>query len=211
MNVKMVSAQDIRDIQFGKSFNGYKTSDVDTFLDLCAETVEELTRINAENEQKMQVLAEKVVEYRNQEESIGNALLNAQKSSEAVLADARKQADDILAEARQQADEILADSKEKADNLLDATKADTKAEQDELQRIRKEVADFKTKLMETYREHLTLIGILNDEAEKQEAPIRPESETVSEPNSSETAEPATSAQPTPKLDLSGFTITEEDD
>ena len=44
----------------------------------------------------MQVLAETIMDYRNQEDSIRSALISAQRMSESVISDARKQADDIL-------------------------------------------------------------------------------------------------------------------
>ena len=42
--------------------------------------------------------------------------------------------------------------------------AATAAEQNELKRVKQEVADFKAKLMSIYREHLTLIGVLEGES-----------------------------------------------
>ena len=145
----MISAKDIREIKFTRSLGGYKTTEVDDFLDRCADAVEELTRINDENERKLQVLAETVMDYRNQEDSIRSALISAQRMSESVISEARKQAEDIREAARNE-----------ADTMRDQAVADTAAELEELRRIRQEVADFKARLLATYREHLTLIGIL---------------------------------------------------
>lgn len=64
----MLTEQDIKEVVFTKSLGGYKTSEVDAFLDQCAETVAALTTTNEENTRKLQVLAESVVEYRNQED-----------------------------------------------------------------------------------------------------------------------------------------------
>ena len=96
----MISAKDIREIKFTRSLGGYKTTEVDDFLDRCADAVEELTRINDENERKLQVLAETVMDYRNQEDSIRSALISAQRMSESVISEARKQAEDIREAAR---------------------------------------------------------------------------------------------------------------
>ena len=149
----MLTAKDIREIKFSRSMGGYKTAEVDDFLDRCADAFDELTRINSENERKMQVLAETVMDYRNQEDSIRSALISAQRMSESVISDARAQADDIRAAAQAEAEAM----REKA-------VAETAAEWEELRRIRQEVADFKAKLLATYREHLTLIGILESDA-----------------------------------------------
>ena len=82
--------------------------------------------------------------------------------SESVISEARKQADDILEAARTE-----------AVTMHEKAVADTAAEQEELRRIRQEVGDFKAKLLATYREHLTLIGILESGAEE-EATASPE-------------------------------------
>ena len=149
----MLTANEIREVKFNRSMGGYKTNEVDDFLDRCAEAVDELTKINNENERKMQVLAETILDYRNQEDSIRSALISAQRMSESVISDARKQADDILTAAKAEAGEMH----EKA-------VADTAAEIAELNRTKNEVAEFKAKLLSIYREHLTLIGVLADEA-----------------------------------------------
>ncbi len=147
----MLTAKDIREVKFNRSMGGYKTAEVDEFLDRCADVVEELTNQNNENTRKMQVLAETIVDYRNQEDSIRSALISAQRMSESVISDARKQADDILEAARNE-----------AQAMHDKALEDTAAEQEELRRVRQEVADFKTKLLSAYREHLTMIGVLED-------------------------------------------------
>lgn len=157
----MVTANDIREVKFSRSMGGYKKEEVDDFLDLCADTVEELTKQNGENTRKMQVLAETIMDYRNQEDSIRSALISAQRMSESVIADAKKQAEEIIAAAH-----------EEAANMHEKALADTAAEQQELARVKQEVANFKARLMSIYREHLTMIGVLEgDEAPKQSAQV----------------------------------------
>ena len=174
----MITAKEIREVKFNRSLGGYKTNEVDAFLDRCADAVEELTKLLNENERKMQVLAETVVDYRNQEDSIRSALISAQRMSESVISEARKQAEDIR-------DAAHAD----AEAMHEKAVADTAAEQEELRRIRQEVADFKAKLLSTYREHLTLIGILDGNAAEQET-VAEETPAVSEPVETEVvAEP----------------------
>lgn len=162
----MITAKEIREVKFNRSMGGYKTNEVDAFLDRCADAVEELTKLLNENERKMQVLAETVVDYRNQEDSIRSALISAQRMSESVISEARNQADDIRQAALTE-----------AQAMHEQAVADTAAEQAELRRIRQEVADFKAKLLATYREHLTLIGIL-DSGSEEEAPVEVEQAEV---------------------------------
>lgn len=201
----MITAQDIRDVKFSKSLGGYKTAEVDEFLDECAAALETLTAANEENSRKMQVLAESIVEYRDREDSIRTALLSAQRMSETVINEANEKAEQIVAKAH-----------EEAELVLENANREYSAELDELQRIRSEVAAFKARLMATYREHLTLIGVLEGDEDptdtapaKQEVDAAPvaaeESTTVPE----DAAEESTSDADV-KLDLSSFELKDEE-
>lgn len=192
----MITAKDIRDIKFTRSLGGYKTKEVDDFLDSCADAVEELTRINDENERKMQVLAETVMDYRNQEDSIRSALISAQRMSESVISEARKQADDIREAAQRE-----------ADTMREQAIADTANELEELRRIRQEVADFKARLLATYREHLTIIGILEGGSSENE----PADDTAGSDGAEESAPAVTGhAKPHDLPDFSGLEFDEEE-
>ncbi|MBQ9860380.1 MAG: DivIVA domain-containing protein [Clostridia bacterium] len=190
----MITANDIREVKFTRSMGGYKTLEVDEFLDRCADAVEELTKENGENTRKMQVLAETIMDYRNQEDSIRSALISAQRMSESVISDAKKQAEEIIAAA-----------KAEADGMHEKALADTEAEQAELARVKQEVASFKARLMATYREHLTLIGVL--EGAEQTAPISAVEPVVEEEVVAESkAESSYSEVP----DISAFALSEEE-
>ena len=169
----MLTAKEVREVIFPRSMGNYRKDEVDDFLDRCADTIEELSKQNEENSRKMQVLAQTVMDYRNQEDSIRSALISAQRMSESVISDAHKQADDIIEAARTE-----------AESMRETALAATVAEQNELKRVKQEVADFKAKLMSIYREHLTLIGVLEAEAAEEvaevEAPVT-EPQQPSEP------------------------------
>ena len=186
----MLTANDIREVLFSKSMGGYKTAEVDAFLDQCADTVEELTNTGEENARKMQVLAETVVDYRNQEDSIRTALISAQRMAETVVKEAQEKADALVKEAQEKADAIVAEADERAANARDDANKSIAAEQEELSRVRKDVAAFKARLMAIYREHLTLIGVLEGDEEPEVPAAQPDdsSKTPAE-------EPAEAEQP----------------
>lgn len=196
----MITAKDIREVKFNRSLGGYKTTEVDEFLDRCADAVDELVKINDENERKMQVLAETIMDYRNQEDSIRSALISAQRMSESVISDARKQAEDIRNAANTEAAAI----KEQAI-------ADTAAELEELRRIKQEVADFKAKLLATYREHLTLIGILEGDSAQTDEKSEEATPAAEEPVIEEAADEYAPIDHTVVYDLPDFSALELDD
>ncbi len=205
----MVTAQNVRDVRFTKTMGGYKTAEVDSFLDQCADTIEALNKDAEENTRKMQVLAETIVDYRNQEDSIRTALMSAQRMSETVIAEANEKASAIIAEAE-----------EKAATIEEETKKRIQAELDEIARIQKEVVAFRSRLLATYREHLMLIGVLADEekTEKQasSAPIEekssePEEEidaVVEELPAAEVLIPDTAQEV--KIDISAFELKDDE-
>ncbi len=205
----MVTAQNVRDVRFTKTMGGYKTTEVDSFLDQCADTIEALNKDAEENTRKMQVLAETIVDYRNQEDSIRTALMSAQRMSETVIAEANEKASAIIAEAEG-----------KAATIEDETKKRIQAELDEIARIQNEVVAFRSRLLATYREHLTLIGVLADEEKSEEqapsAPIgtestEPEEEDVAvveEQPAAEVLIPDTAQEV--KIDISAFELKDDE-
>lgn len=172
----MYTLEEIRNITFTKTLGGYKTAEVDDFIDTCADTVEALVAENEDLKKKMEVLANKVLEYRNEEDSIRTALLTAQRMG-----------DTVLREANHKASLILEDAKIKAEKIEEVARQQITAEMEELERLKKLVSDFKTQILNVYREHLAMIDVLPD----YKAPETPaEEQPVEEPAVAEEQETA---------------------
>ncbi len=185
----MMTLDEIRNVEFSRG-RGYRAEEVDDFIDACTETVEQLIREKEELSQKMKVLADKLVEYRNDEDSIRAALLNAQRAGDAALREAEDKAAAIKKQAEAEAENIHAVAMNKIE-----------AEKNELERVQREVAAFKARLTSLYKEHLEIIGMLPEpeKAEQpvaEEAPAEPETESapkedvVVAPAAEETVQPA---------------------
>ncbi len=160
----MMTLDSIRNVEFNRG-RGYRAEEVDDFIDACAETVEALLRENEELNQKMKVLADKIVEYRNDEDSIRAALLNAQRAGDAARREAEEQAATLRAAA--EAD---------AENIRTVALAKIESEKKELERVQREVAAFKARMLALYKEHLNLIGLLPEEEAKPEPVAEPVAE-----------------------------------
>lgn len=104
----MVTAQDIREKTFekAKKADGYNMDQVDEFLDELAAAFTSLAKENASLKGKLRVMAEKVDEYRQTEDSMRLALLSAQKLSAQIESEAKERADSMLAEAKDTADRL---------------------------------------------------------------------------------------------------------
>lgn len=153
-----MTLDEIRNVEFTRG-RGYRTDEVDDFIDNCVEAMEALVRENEDLKQKMQVLADKVNEYRADEDNIRGALLNAHRTGETILRDANAKAEQIIHEAEAKAQHI----REDANGAI-------AQENDELARLQRETTAFKTRLLSLYKEHLALISALPEVKEEKAAP-----------------------------------------
>lgn len=171
----MFSPEEIRHITFTQvGRNKYSADEVDDFVDGCADTVERLVREKRVLEQekaemagKLELLANKIVEYRQREESISEALLRAQQAGNT-----------IILEANQKADLIMRDAQIKAENVQEAALRSIKEEEQQLAAIKQTVSDFKAALLDMYRDHLRQIDLLPAEEPEEEPAAESEEETV---------------------------------
>lgn len=171
----MLTINDIKEKKFEKSAFGYKMEDVENFLNEVIDLVVELQEENADTQKKLLVLAEKIEEYRNEEDSLRQALLGAQKL-----------ADNILKEAKNRAEIIMRDATIKSEQAVKNVKDDVKKEEIILNKMKREVDAFRTKMLTMYTSHIDMIKSIpeierakEDESLKEEATI--ESETMETP------------------------------
>lgn len=147
----MYTAADIRNVEFTKNMGGYKVAEVEAFVDSCADTVEALTAEKEELNKKLAILADKLVEYRRDEDSIRSALLSAQRMGDSIVREANEKAAKILAEAQAQAESVTSDAK-----------TGIQSYQNELDRMKAEVASFKASILSLYKEHLSILKEIPD-------------------------------------------------
>ena len=85
----MFTPQQLDQISFDKAvFGGYDMESVDEFLEPLIQDYETLYKENATLKSKMRVLVDKLEEYRKNEGSVKEALMSAQRTSEAMVRDA---------------------------------------------------------------------------------------------------------------------------
>ena len=112
---------------------------------------------------------QKVEEYRDEENEIKNALISAQKLSEAAIREARHKAEIILKDAQMKADEKVA-------SIAD----EVEEKKEELEKMRQIVSDFRKTLLDKY---LTLINNIPNRKKqvKLEEPKQPEPSEENKP------------------------------
>ena len=191
----MLTPDQIKSKEFhttGKS--SYKAEEVDEFLNEIHASYDQMFRENANIIKKMSILANKVEEYKKDEDSLRQALLSAQKLADRIVSEAKETSEKQLSEASQQAEDMLSDASQKAKKILDNAQRTEDAKIHEankqadeiigginrkvtqenlvLEILKKEVAAFRTKMMDMYKEHLTLLDRLPTYSEEtEEVPV----------------------------------------
>ena len=189
-----MEAADILDKKFDKGFNGYKMEEVDEFLQEVSSAFLELKKQNEEMEKKMEVLADKIREYRNDEEAIKEALLGAQKQSSAVLTSTKEKSDQMISEAKEKSETMIKEAEERVKEKDEYAKklvedanaektrviaecerrsaeikakmeAEIKKQESILAKTRDESNSYREKLLALYNEHIALINSIPEKCE----------------------------------------------
>ena len=190
----MLTPQDVRSVQFEKNLRGYRTEDVDRFLDKVEEQLrdddaqaEQLRKQIADLTAENQKLHDELKSFEADGEMLKSALINAQRMGENVIREANEKR---LAEER------------------------------EYDRVRLEVTRFKSDVLNLYRSHVESLSRLPEfqketaaqDAEQAE-PAAEESEpaAAAQPQAADVQEPeAEPAQPAQE-DAEPAAVVENDD
>lgn len=170
----MISSEDVRRVTFEKSMRGYRCDDVDDYLKQVAESMEELSAKNDDLQKKLVVLAQRIDQYRAEEDTLRTTMINAQRLGE-----------NVIREAKQKAAEIIRAANMKAEDREQRARDDVELAKQEIVTLKSEADSFKRSLMEMYRKHINLISKLPEYK-------KPEEET---PAPVEQAAPSAAAEP----------------
>ncbi len=199
----MFTPQQIEQISFSRvPFGGYDMQGVDEFLEPLTEDYIALYKENALLKSKMRVLVGKLEEYRANEASMKDAIVNAQKTCDMMVKDAEAKCTQMLGEANIQAaenaknidaiiaaeDQRVEDAKKAAADEISKIEAQLKACLETLSQIREANAPAATEdpkeetpvdITDEISQNLeSLVGTTVDIAPKAE-PHHPVSETSS--------------------------------
>ena len=123
----MLTPQDVRSVQFEKNLRGYRTEDVDRFLD---KVEEQLQQNDAQAEQLRKQIADLTAEnqklkgelqsFEADGDMLKSALINAQRMGENVIREANQKAEEIIHRANLRGDDIIRDANELLQKASDA-------------------------------------------------------------------------------------------
>jgi len=156
-----VTALEIQQKEFARSFRGLDPAEVRAFLDTVAAQVEELARENIDLREELKRREERIADLEGQKKLVQETLVTAQRLTEELQAQARKEAENIIAEAELRAEILLQQANERL--------ADVMGQITEMKRQR---ALFATQLRQAAEAQLALLDSIGKE------PARIEEATV---------------------------------
>ena len=159
----MISSEDVRRVTFDKAFQGYRREDVDAYLKEVAQAMDDLAAQNDDLQKKLVVLAQRIDQYRAEEDTLRTTMINAQRLGE-----------NVIREAKQKAAEIIRTANIKAEDREKRSRDDVELAKQEIVTLKSEADSFKRSLIEMYRKHINLINKLPDYTpQPEDPPVRP--------------------------------------
>lgn len=177
----MLTSNEIRTVSFDKTLRGYRCEDVEAFLQQVADQFDQQEATVADLEKKLHILAQKIEQYRADEDTLKTALLNAQRMGE-----------NVIHEAKQKADSILREATLKSESLNEQAKAQVMEQKMELERVQAEVAHFKASVLSLYKSHIESLSTLPGSEPEPEEPVQEEPAAEPQP---EAVQPEPQPQP----------------
>lgn len=149
----MLSIEEIKNVKFHKAGkNAYNVDDVEAFIEDVIATVEQLNAEKNELVRKMGILAKKIEQYREDEETVRNALITSQKLS-----------DNTLKEANDKASYIIKTAEKKSRAILTEAEMATEREKDKFESLHAETAKLRKEIIALYKKHLAVVEELPTE------------------------------------------------
>ena len=191
----MLTIDEIREVSFRRAGkNGYNAADVDEFIDDVTDTVEQLIAEKNDCMRKMDILASKIEQYREDEETVRNALLTSQKLS-----------DTKIKEAQDKADYLIKSAERKSRAILTEAEMATEREKDKFEALHAETAKLRSEIIALYKKHLAMVEEMPKEEDvkakreelDQKYPFEPVEDMIKTPVD-DVEEPAEQSAPQPE-------------
>ncbi len=149
-----VTPLDIRQKQFARKLRGIEPKEVEAFMELLAQELEDLIRENIALKDDLKRKNARIEEYRDREKTLQETMITAQRITDDLKDAAKRSAEVIVSEAELQAEKIVQAAHGRMIQILD--------EIGELKRQRSQVTsgiyailDAEMKLLDVFKEEAT--------------------------------------------------------
>ncbi len=187
----MLTVAEIKEVKFARAVGGYKADDVDVFLDKIEADYAAFERIIKEYELRVETLNSEIEGFKNSQSSIQNVLVSAQGLADRIVKEAKDKSEEIIKQAQANIETITAHEKElssafeikaqeqkntldkelkdmienaqkKADTITSAAEERVKHQQMLFDKLKLEIAAFKSGVTAKYKEHIELLSKIPD-------------------------------------------------
>lgn len=187
----MLSATEIRNIKFSSSVGGYKRDEVDVFLDKIEADYAQYERAIRDYQVRLEEMSKELSDLKEAQASIQNVLLSAQRLADRIVGEAKEKSDEIIKNAEANISVITAHEKElsttfelkaqerkaalekelqqmveeariKADSITAAANDSVSRQQMLFDKLKMEIASFKSGITAKYKEHLEILATIPD-------------------------------------------------
>lgn len=196
----MISATEVRNIKFNRSMSGYKQEEVDIFLDKIEADLAQYERMLSEFQARNEALNKEIEELKASQNSIQSVLLSAQQLADRIVSEAKEKSEEIIRNAETNISVITTREKElsatfelkaqerksalenelndmvkkaklKAESMTAAAEDSVARQQQLFDKLKVEIAAFKSGISAKYKEHLELLASIPDSVPSDPAKI----------------------------------------
>jgi cell division initiation protein len=102
-----ITPLEVKRQQFKKTMRGFDPVEVETFLEMLSNEMEESVRLNKEQREKIVELETQLADYKNIEKTLQQTLMQAQETSGKSIENSKREAELIVKEAEVKASQIV--------------------------------------------------------------------------------------------------------
>ena len=187
----MLTVAEIKEVKFGRAMGGYKTEDVDVLLDKIEADYAAFERMIKEYELKIEPLNSEIEGFKSSQSSIQNVLVSAQGLADKIVKEAKEKSEQIITQAQNSIETItvhekelsaafelkaqeqknalekelksmIEDARKKAQIITAGAEEQVKKQQMLFDKLKLEIATFKSGITAKYKEHIELIAKIPD-------------------------------------------------
>jgi len=150
-----ITPLDVGNHRFPRSWKGYDPREVDIFLEMVGQEMEELTKENQFLTEELKKKSQDLSELKEKEQILKDTMITAQKVSEDMKSNMVKEAQVIIAQAELEADTIIQKAHDRVIQL-----------QEEIQELKEQRIRFREEVRSTIRTYASLLES-SDEKQKE--------------------------------------------
>ena len=118
----MISSKELKQKDLEITQNGYNIAEVDALMAESAATIDAYEKQSGDLYHKLEVLAGKIEEYRQEEDAIKTALVTAQKMADKITKESNETASLLISKSEETAKDTVANAKAESDKIISSAR-----------------------------------------------------------------------------------------